>query len=210
MKKLIALLLAMIMVMGLVACGNNTDTTGTTDDTTQDTTAATDEILDDTTAEVQEPNDATAVLSAIWAAVPEENRFFAMGGDVSAMVDNDAGNYSLSDEGLTASLYVPADQIKSLRCASSLMHAMLQNNFTCGVYQMGEGGDANAFADAMKESIGSAQWICGMPEKMIIAVIDGEYVLAAFGINDAITPFETALGAVYADAEIVYNEPIAG
>jgi len=93
---------------------------------------------------------------------------------------------------------------------SSLMHGMLANNFTCGVYKMAEGADAAAFADAMKAAIGSAQWICGMPEKLIVAVIDGNYVLVAFGINDAISPFETAITTAYAEAEIKYSEAITG
>ena len=32
----------------------------------------------------------------------------------------------------------------------------------------------------------------------------------AFGINDAMNPFQTHLAEAYADAEILYNEPIAG
>lgn len=214
MKKLIAMLLALVLTMGLVACGNtnNTETTpSTTEAATEDTVLESGATGDETLApvEVPEPNEATKVLSAIWAAV-EGEKFFAMGGDMNSMVSDDAGNYSLEDEGLTATLYVPADQIANLDQASSLVHGMLLNNFTCGVFHMAEGADAAAFADAMKESISNAQWICGTPEKLVIAIIDGEYVLAAFGINDAIAPFETALSTVYADAELKYSEAITG
>lgn len=209
MKQLISLLLALTLAVGLAACGSASDNTP---ETTETPTASTEGLTEDTLAPVEtpEPNEATTVLSTIWAAVPEENRFFAMGGDLNSMVNNDAGNYSLEDEGLTASLLVPADQIANLSCASSVMHGMLQNNFTCGVYKMTEGADAAAFADAMKASIANAQWICGMPEKLVIAIIDGEYVLAAYGINDAIAPFETALRSTYADADVKYSEAIAG
>ena len=61
----------------------------------------------------------------------------------------------------------------------------------------------------MHNAVANNQWMCGMPEKMIIAEI-GEYVLVCFGINDAINPFETALNSVYADATIKYNEAIGG
>ena len=219
MKKLIAMLLALVLVMGLVACGN-TDTN--TNDTTPATTTAPAEdelITDDTigaedtlaTEEVviPDPNAATEKLAAIWTAV-EGEKFFAMGGDMNSMVNDAPGNYSLEDEGLTAMLYVPADQTANLDCASSLMHGMLANNFTAGMFKMAEGADAKAFAETMKTAIEGAQWMCGMPEKMIIAIIDGEYVLSCFGINDAIAPFETALTTVYAEAEIVCNAAITG
>ncbi len=208
MKKLISALLVLTLAMALVACGE----ANTTPETTETPAQTTEDLLEDTLAPVEtpEPNEATTVLSAIWTAVPEDNRFFAMGGDMNSMVDNNAGNYSLEDEGLTASLLVPADQIANLSCASSLMHGLLQNHFTCGVYKMAEGADAATFADAMKDAIANAQWTCGMPEKMVIAIIDGEYVLAAYGINDAIAPFETALSTTYADAEVKYSEAIAG
>ena len=84
---------------------------------------------------------------------------------------------------------------------------MLANNFTCGAFKVT--GDKAAFADAMHNAVANNQWMCGMPEKMIIAEI-GDYVLVCFGINDAIAPFETALNAVYADATIKYNEAIGG
>lgn len=201
MKKLIAMLLAVILVMGLVACGAEENTNTPATPSTSATTEAPKKNSEAT---------ATEMLSPIWKAVPEENRFFAMGGDFSAPVDNDAGNYSLEDEGLTASLMVPADQIPNLLNAASLMHAMMANNFTCGMYQVSVEADVNAFAEAMKASFSNAQWICGQPEKMLIAVVNGEYVLAAFGINDAINPFETALTATYPDATIVCSEAIAG
>ena len=51
--------------------------------------------------------------------------------------------------------------------------------------------------------------MCGMPETMLVSVIGGEYVLMAFGINDAMTPFEAKLAEAYPAAETVANEPVA-
>jgi len=215
MKKLIALLLALTMVMGLVACGttgNTNETTEATNETTEATTGTT-EATEGTEGTVGAPaatNGAVDVLATVWNGVPEENRFFAMGGDMNNMVDNAPGVYSLEDEGMTATLLVPADQIANLDEAASLVHGMNLNNFTCGVYHIVAGGDAAAFADAMYEAISNNPWMCGFPEKMLIAVVDSEYVLVAFGINDAMTPFETSFSAAYADAEVKYNEAIAG
>lgn len=190
MKKLIALLLALTLVMGLVACGNN--------ETGNETT----------TEAVVKPASALEVLEKTWAAVAEDSKFFAMGGDMNNMVDNAPGAYSLTDEGLTATLLVPADQIANIDEAASLVHGMMLNNFTFGAYHVT--GDVAAFMEAMHTAISGNQWICGQPEKLIIAVVGGEYVVAGFGINDAVTPFETAFTATYPDAEMKYNEAIAG
>ena len=211
MKKLIAMLLALVLVMGLVACGNTTPANTTVPTTAEgsEPPAQTSDPTEGTTEAAAEANDATVVLTTIWEAV-EGEKFFAMGGDMNNMVDGAPGNYSLEDEGLQATLYVPADQVTNLECASSLMHGMLANNFTAGAYKMAEGADAAAFADAMKAAIDGAQWICGMPEKIVIAVIGGDCVVVAFGINDAIAPFEAAVTAAYADADIKYAEAIVG
>ena len=43
---------------------------------------------------------------------------------------------------------------------------------------------------------------------MVIATIGNEYVVASFGINETINPFEEKLSAAYPAAEIVYSEAI--
>ena len=212
MKKIIALLLALTVVLGLAACGNDTakDTTPATTapvETTEAPVETTEEFVEETMAPAA-TNGATDLINAIWNAVPDDNKFFAMGGDFNNIADNAAGVYGLEDqEAITATLLIPADQIANVEEAGSLMHAMLANNFTCGAFKVT--GDKAAFADAMHNAVANNQWMCGMPEKMIIAEI-GDYVLVCFGINDAIAPFETALNAVYADATIKYNEAIGG
>ena len=212
MKKIIALLLALTVVLGLAACGNDTakDTTPATTapvETTEAPVETTEEFVEETMAPAA-TNGATDLINAIWNAVPDDNKFFAMGGDFNNIADNAAGVYGLEDqEAITATLLIPADQIANVEEAASLMHAMLANNFTCGAFKVT--GDKAAFADAMHNAVANNQWMCGMPEKMIIAEI-GDYVLVCFGINDAIAPFETALNAVYADATIKYNEAIGG
>lgn len=214
MKKLIAMLLALVLVMGLVACGNTTapETTpaATTEATeaTEEVTEATEEILDTTPA--VEPNEASKVFSAIWDKVPEANRFFGMGGDMTAMVDGAPGNYALEDEGISTVLYIPAEQLANITEVSSLMHGMMANHFTGSVAKLAEGADATAYANAVKDAIGSARWMCGMPEKTLIAIIDGQYVFAAFGLNDNIVAFETALAEAYPEAEVVSNDAIVG
>ena len=189
MKKIIAMLLVLTMALGLVACGNNGggETTGATE-------------------AVEVPGSALEILETVWGAYAEEEKFFAMGGDMNNMVDNAPGKYDVADEGMTATLLVPADQIANVDDAASLVHGMMVNHFTCGVFHVT--GDADAFAEAMYTAITGNQWMCGMPEKLVIAVIGGEYVLASFGLTDIMDTFETKLGAAYPQMELKYSEAI--
>ena len=133
MKKLIALLLVLTMAVGLVACaksGNNNDNTTVPTETTEPTAS-----------NVGATDSALTILETIWNGVPEDNKFFVMGGDMNNMVDNAPGAYSLESEDLSFQLLVPAEQIANLDQAASLFHGMNLNNFTCGVYHIVEGGD---------------------------------------------------------------------
>ena len=196
MKKIISLLLALTMLAAMaVGCADNNN----------ETTAGT------TESKVVVPASALEILNNIWALYGDEEKFPVMGGDYETMNPEGPGNYGLTDvETLGVQLLVPADQVKNITEAASLFHGMMLNNFTCGVFHVAEGVDAAAFADTMHEAVKNAQWMCGMPEKTVIAVIGGEYVLMAFGINDAINPFETKLTTAYPDAVVKYSEAIVG
>lgn len=203
MKKIIAMLLVLTLAMGLVACGNNAENTESTPETTLETTPET------TGAANVSDDDETAValLTAIWDNMDEDKKFFAMGGDMNNVVDNAPGAYSLEDEGLTATLLIPQEQIANVSEAASLVHAMMLNNFTCGAFKVT--GEVNDFVSAMYTAVSTNRWMCGQPEKMAIAVI-GEYVVVVFGLNDTVNPFLDSLTFSYPQAELDYNEAITG
>ena len=190
MKKIIAMLLVLTMAMGLVACGNNANTPATT-----------------TEAAVQGPASALELLETVWGSFADTEKFPTMGGDANNMVDGAPGKYDLADEGLTSVLLVPAEQVANVSEAASLVNAMMLNNFTCGAFRVT--GDTKAFADAMNTAITTNRWMCGMPEKMLIAVV-GEYVVAAFGLESFMTTFQSKLTAAYPNAQFAYNAAITG
>ena len=221
MNKIVALLLVAVMAISLAACGTTeaAPTTTAAVETTVDTTPVeTTEAVEDTTpvetTEAAAPaaeNEASLVLSTIWALYTDDNKFFAMGGDYNTPVDGAPGvvDVTIADF-LMGSLIVPEAEVANIAEAASLIHAMNTNTFTCGVFHMTKDTDAKAFATAVRDNVQSARWMCGFPEKLIVAVIGGEYILLAFGVNDAMTPFETKLNTAYPDAAIAYNEAITG
>ena len=222
MKKTLAMLLAVIMVVGLfAACGNTEDKkteTEATEATPEITEAATEatigEIEEEDIEEVTEPvaaesNASTVILENIWAQVGEDNQFFVMGGNMENYVDGAPGNYNMEyKENLPFNLLVPEAELANIDEAGFMQHAMNATNFTAGVVHYT--GDVATFASTMQAAIQGNQWMCGFPETLIIAAIDSEYVLVSFGVNDAMNLFVPAVSAAYANAEILYNEAIAG
>ena len=196
MKKIISLVLAAVMALSLVACGENKPA---------ETTAPVE------TAPAVTVESSLAVLEDIWAKYGEDEKFFVIGGNMESPVDGAPGNYDMAyAENLTYNLLVPADQLANVDEAATMIHAMNANTFTSGVVHLTEGTDAAAFAQVMRDAIQGNMWMCGFPETLTVAVIGGEYVLIAFGVNDAMGPFEAKLTEAYPTASVLYNEAIAG
>ena len=193
MKKILALLLAAVMVLSMAACGNNANT-----DETQATEAT------ETAASALE------ILETIWAKYGEDEKFAIIGGNMESAVDGAPGNYDMAyAENLTYNLLVPADQLASVDQAATMIHMMNANTFTCGVVHLTEGTDVAAFANTMRDAVQGNRWMCGFPETLVIATI-GNYVLVAFGVNDAMNPFQPHFAEAYPNANVLFNEAIAG
>ncbi len=223
MKKMIAMLLVLVMVLSLFAgCGNKNnveetlpeETQPATDAPTVDEPAADEPAVDEPAVENPGASNDTAaagaleILEKIWAATGDSEKFPSMGGDANNMVDGAPGIYGLEDvEMLTAQLLVPADQVANIDGAASLFHGMMLNNFTCGVFHVT--GKVNTFAQAMYDAVMNNQWMCGCPERVLIAVIDSEYVLMAFGLNDIINPLLLNVKEAHDRVDILYMEEIA-
>jgi hypothetical protein len=191
MKKIVSLLMVCAMLLTMAACGAGNN--------------------ENNNENVNVPASALEVLENIWANYGEDEKFAVIGGNMESPVDGAPGNYDMAyAENLTWNLLVPAEALASVDQAATMIHMMNANTFTAGVVHLVEGTDAAAFAETMRNAVQGNRWMCGFPETLVIAVIGGEYVLVAFGVNDAMNPFQTHLATAYADAEILYNEAIAG
>ena len=91
------------------------------------------------------------------------------------------------------------------------MHAMNANTFTGAAFHLTDAKTAETFAASLKDSITSTQWMCGIPEKLVMYTINGgEYVVYAVGAADLLDNFSQKLVAVYGEAAVeTVNEAIA-
>ena len=215
MKKMITCTLMAALMLSLFAgcasSGNNSETTPLQTETIPYQTAP---VLGGETEPATQPSgdvqaSAVTVLENIWAKYGDDEKFAVIGGNMENPVDGAPGNYDMAyAENLSYNLLIPAEQLTSVDEAATMIHMMNANTFTGGVVHLAEGTDVAAFASAMRDAIQGNQWMCGFPETLVIASI-GDYVLIAFGVNDAMTPFQTHLAEAYPDANVLYNEAVA-
>ena len=88
------------------------------------------------------------------------------------------------------------------------MHMMNANTFTCGAFRLKDAADADAVCTAIHDGLNSKQWMCGLPDKMVIAKVSG-CIVSVYGAEDLVNTFRDKLTAAYENAEIVYDEAIA-
>lgn len=189
MKKLTVTVLALAMVLTLFAgCGKTQPA--------------------ETVPAYPMPGSALEILETVWAEYAAEEKFSIIGGNIEAGIMDAPGNYDMTyAENMTYNLLVPTDKIANVEEAASMIHMMNANTFTCGAFKL-TGITAADFGAAMQQAIQGNQWMCGFPDRLLIQSFGDAYVVVAFGVNDAMTPFETHMKAAYPGFEILYSENI--
>lgn len=185
-----------VLTMMMWGCGN----------ATQDGETSSDSQTEEVVASV----DCLEVLSTVWGAMDESQRFAAAGGDFSPENQkmDEPGNFGLEDaESVDNMLGFPAGEISKVDKAASLMHMMNANTFTCGAFHVVDGSQADALADTVKDNICKRQWMCGCPDKYVIGVTGGNLIVM-FGDEELINDFKGKLESSYSDTRIIYDEPI--
>ena len=187
MKRTLSLILALVMALSLAACG-------TKDGGKADNADA--------------PADSLTILNKVWESYTDDEKFPAAGGDYEHSVDDAPGAFDLSDaDNLSYMLTVPAEDASLIDDAASLMHMMNMNTFTCGAMRVVNSDDVTKLADDLRGAIQGKQWMCGFPDKLVIATL-GNYVISMYGDADLIDTFRDKLLAAYTDTSVVYDESI--
>lgn len=187
MKKLFAAALAIIFALGMIGC------------------AAQDNIGGQTAAAV----DPLELLATVWNSFGEDQKFAVIGGDYSEenMKDGEPGNVAIDGESLEYLYTFPAAMADKVESGAGLIHALNSNSFTAGAFKLNNAADAQDVCSAIRDALNSKHWMCGFPDKMLIANVNG-CVVSVYGGEDNVNNFKDKLVAAYSDAEIVYDEGI--
>ena len=193
MKKLIAFLLAGVMLLSLAACAAKTEDTNPP------------------AAEEETIADALTLLNTVWASYSEDEKFPAAGGDYSEenMTDGAPGKVGLDDpSSVEYLLSIPAADVEKADDAASLTHMMNGNTFTCGALRLKDAGELETTAKDVKDYIMAKQWMCGFPDKLVVAGV-GSYLIEVYGAEDLVNTFRDKLQEVYPQTTILSDDPIA-
>ena len=194
MKKILALLLAAVMVLSLAACTDKGSEGGATSPSG---------------AQTNQPKSALEILEKVWSKYSADEKFPATGGSEKQMKEDMPGKFDVSDaEALDFELGFPKANASEIDDAASLMHMLNQNNFSCGVYHVKDSGNVEALAGKIKENILARQWLCGFPEKLVILTV-GDYIVSVFGADELTDTFIAKLSAEYSSAKQLFDVPVA-
>ena len=188
MKKITSLALALALALTLTACGKKDNTAGNGDSSV--------------------PADATALLTAVWDAHSDDEKFPAAGGDYENPVEDAPGAVSIADaDNLNYMLTLPVEDAGKIDGAASLSHMMNANTFTCGAFHVTNKDDVETVASDLRDAIQSKQWMCGFPDKLVVLTY-GEYVVALFGADDLVDDFVNTMTATYTGVQTACDEPL--
>ena len=198
-RKGLLLLLTATMLLSCIACGSNQ--TGNTENNKETETEKKVEIAD-----------ANDILTKVWDTYEIEDtdgnmyndRFALMGGHFDSAVMDMPAKYDLTKTGDLELMYcVPQDVIPMLDDAATMVHLMRASTFTAGAYHVTDVSNVKSVVEAIKTQTLGNQWLGGFPDRHVIAVIDEQYVVAAFGDEKVIENFEQALKEVFGKQAVV-------
>ena len=185
MKKIISLTLALVLALSLAACGKNGNT--------------------DSSADV--PADANTLLTTVWDSYTDDEKFPASGGDYTTPVEDAPGAVDISDaDNLNYMLTLPVEDASKIDGAAALSHMMNANTFTCGAFHITSKDDVDTVAQDLRDAIQSKQWMCGFPDKVVVAVRDA-YVVVVFGADELVDDFAGRLSGIFG-MKLAYDEAL--
>ena len=186
MKKFLAMMLALLMVLSLMACGTTKDTDGSGDQAAKITGTL-------------------SLLETVWNDFGEDEKFAVIGGgpEQENMVDDAPGAYDLTDRSL-AEINLVLPESAQVDEAASLIHMMNANTFTAAAYHAT--GDTDALATELRGAIQDHQWMCGFPDKVVVAVRDA-YVVVVFGADELVDDFASRLSGIFG-MKLAYDEAL--
>ena len=222
MKKILALTLALLMLtMCFVACnkdGGADDTTTPADDTADTTTP----VVEDTTpAPELAYKSALEMLQIIFekynaAQATDDTKLWVCGGNINNFdtcnPEGPAAFVALDNEDYNANLGIPAAEASKIASAASMFNMMNANTFNCFTVQLNDGVDADAFVSTLKDNILARQWICGAPEKLVIAKAPGNCIIAVWGVVEfggIVDPVAQSFATSVEGAQIVVEHSFA-
>ena len=221
MKKLLAVLLAAMMLLSLVACGGTNETEAPVDNESE--TNAPETNAPETEAPAVELAYKSAlellqlVMNSYNAGATEDTMLYVAGGNINnfetTSFDGPATFVALENEDYNANLGFPAADVAKIDDAASMFNMMNTNVFNCYAVHFTNGGDVDAMVETLKNNILARQWICGSPEKLVIVKVPGDYLIVVWGavqFGGIVDPFVASFATSVEGSSIVVEHSFEG
>ena len=152
-------------------------------------------------------NDPEALLSQIWAQYHSGETFAVYGGSPEDNINGKPGKLSNTDA-YREKFLIPENQLSSVKSAASLTHMMNSNVFTAGMFRLNQGTNIKSFASAVRDNLKANHWLCGSPEKLLIAAPEDGQLLIAYGSQDAVILLYDKLLSAFPNATLYYHQDV--
>lgn len=210
MKKNVCIFLALVLgVFALSGCRRNVpqDTTGEIVPST--TTVPVQTSSTETTGREEAQNQSVTILQDIWNQYGEEERFASYGGEIAQSTNDAPGSLDVKNaEEMVNRYLLPEAQMASIDEGASLVHMMNSNIFTGVAVRLAPSADMTQLYEAWRDAIQKNRWICGQPDRLLMADVGGTHLIMVFGSTEAVQTFSNKLGVAYPQARVLYVEAI--
>lgn len=205
-KKIVALLLAMVMVIGLVACGNKDDKKDPVTDPTvseQPSEQPTEDVTDGTegteegTGEEGTGEEEAPVIPELSAV---ENQLLALSTTMPMEfpVMTWALDLTAEDAAEQVKVYTGLDSIEGVKAVGVTEAMMNAQAFSVVLVELDESADAKAIEEAMKAGINPSKWVCVTADDLATAVVDNYVMLAMMSTEYKEVATATAMVELFA------------
>ena len=187
-KKVIGAIVAVVLVVAIVIGGYA--------------------LLKTSDAPKKEFADTADVINQVLATYDEDKKFPSVGGDMTTPVDGKAGLMSLDDpDSVDYMLHTNEDLRAQVDEVASYVHQMLANNFTSGSFKLKDAKTADDFCTSLEKTLSETQWMCGIPDKMVIFTVNGgDYVVYAVGGAENIDYFKAQFTATMGESATILTD----
>lgn len=156
------------------------------------------------------------LMDAYNANATEETMLYVCGGNPynfeTTNPEGPAKFVALEDADYDANLGYPTADISKQDDAASMFNMMNINVFNCYAVHFTNSADVDAMATAIKDNILARQWICGAPEKLVIAKMPGDYLVVVWGaveFGGVVDPFTATFATTVEGSSIVVEHTFA-
>ncbi len=204
MKRIVSVVLAIVMVLGVMACGannnNNTEETQNSqaeNSSQQESESESEYVLLITSAK--------EILDAVWATYEEEEKFVVVGGHYENFTDGAPAVYDMTKlEDLEASFCFPKENVTHIDDVATLQHGMIANNFSAAAYHVTDDANMQALMDDITNMTTNNQWLYGRPEQLVIITVGEDYFVTAFGSAEIVENFKNKLLGLYHEKPVLW------